>query len=73
MFSKTMSDWIDGFDSDQPTSDGAWANAWSPVWDDAPAAKSVAARLGNAPAHAHPRQSRAGRDANFMGSTLNNG
>ena len=35
MLSKTMSDWFDSFDDDQPTPDGAWANAWAPVFDGA--------------------------------------
>jgi hypothetical protein len=35
MQSSTMSNWLEGYDSDRPVSDGAWANAWSPVWEDA--------------------------------------
>jgi hypothetical protein len=72
MFNKTMSQWFDSFDSDQPTSDGPWANAWSPVWDDASGAPSSAHSV-EASAQAHPRLSRRSNDAKYVGSTLNHG
>lgn len=72
MFNKTMLDWLDSFDSDQPAPDGAWANAWNPVWDEAPASP-LAARPVETSAHANPRLSRGNHAGNFAGSTLNHG
>ena len=44
MVSKTMSDWFDSFDDDQPTADGAWANAWAPVFDGTATRRAETAR-----------------------------
>lgn len=73
MFNKTMSDWIDSFDNDQPTSDGDCANAWSPaVWDDSHAAQAArpAAQGSAQPA---PRKSGAARANQYVRGMINNG
>ena len=71
MFNKTFTDWFDSFDDEQPTADGAWANAWAPVFDRETARRAETAHQAvttRPVATAHEAQA-----DRWMGGALNHG